>query len=84
MLETILKNDILNVISKMKTVNEIDIKAIIGLDGFVDHILHAVETREDAENYTRMKNLKDLGDRISKAARLSTSVEFVPINSKLG
>jgi hypothetical protein len=82
--ETMLKNDILNLISKMQTVNEIDIKAIMGLDGFVDHILHAVETREDAENYTRMKNLKDLGEKISKAAGLSTSVEFVPINSKLG
>jgi len=84
MLESMLKNDILNLLSKMHTVNEIDVKAIMGLDGFVDHILHAVETREDAENYTRMKSLKDLGDRISKAAGLSTSVEFVPINSKLG
>jgi hypothetical protein len=82
--ETTLKNDILNLISKIQTVNEIDVKVVMGLDGFVDHILHAVETREDAENYIRMKNLKDLGDRISKAAGLSTSVEFVPINSKLG
>lgn len=84
MLESKLKNDISNLISKLSVISEIDAKAIMGLDGFVDHILHAVETREDAENYTRMKSLKDLGDRISKAAGLSTSVEFVPINSKLG
>lgn len=84
MLESILKNDILNLISKLQAVNGIDAKAIMGLDGFVDQILHVVETREDAENYTRMKSLKDFGDKISKAAGLSTNVEFIPINSKLG
>jgi sugar/nucleoside kinase (ribokinase family) len=84
MLDSILKNDILNLISKLNPVNEIDVKAIMGFDGFVDQILHAVETRENAENYTRMKTLKDFGDKISKAAGLSTSVELVPIKSKLG
>ena len=84
MLESILKNDISNLILKLQAVNEIDVKAIMGLDGFVDQILHVVETREDAENYTRMKSLKDFGDKISNAAGLSTNVEFIPINSKLG
>lgn len=84
MLESILKDDISNLISKLQVVNEINGKAIMGLDGFVDQILHAVETRENAENYTRMKTLKDFGDKITKAAGLSTSVELVPINSKLG
>lgn len=84
MMESILKSDILNLILKLQTVSEINAKAIMGLDGFVDQILHAVETRENAEKYTRMKSLKDFGDKISKAAGLSTSVEFIPINSKLG
>jgi hypothetical protein len=84
MLESILKNDILNLISKLQSVSKIDAKAIMGLDGFVDQILHAVETRESAENYTRMKTLKDFGDKISKAAGLSTSVELVPKGAKLG
>lgn len=83
-MESILKNEILNLIPKLRVVNEINDKAIMGVDGFVDQILHAVETRENAEKYTRMKSLKDFGDKISKAAGLSTSVEFVPINSKLG
>ncbi|MDS0528514.1 hypothetical protein NNC19_22755 [Clostridium sp. SHJSY1] len=84
MLESILKSDLLKLISKLQNVNKIDVKAIMGLDGFVDQILQAVETRESAENYTRMKTLKDFGDKISKAAGLSTSVELVPIAAKLG
>lgn len=84
MLESTLKSDISNLISKLQSVSKIDAKAIMGLDGFVDQILHAVETRENAENYARMKTLKDFGDKISKAAGLSTSVELVPIADKLG
>lgn len=84
MLESNLKNNILNLISKLEVVSEINIKAIMGFDGFVDQILQVVETRENAEKYTRMKYLKDFGAKISKAAGLSTSVEFIPINSKLG
>jgi len=84
MLESNFKNNILNLISKLEVVSEIDVKAIMGVDGFVDQILHVVETRENAEKYTRMKYIKDFGDKISKAAGLSTSVEFIPINSKLG
>jgi len=84
MLEPNLKNNILNLISKLEVVSEVNVKAIMGFDGFVDQILHVVETRENAEKYTRMKYIKDFGDKISKAAGLSTSVEFIPINSKLG
>lgn len=71
-------------IETLKSIKKVDYKAIMGLDGFVDQILHAVETREDADNYTRMKTLKDFGEKVSKAAGLSTSVEFVPLKSKLG
>lgn len=79
-----LKNDITTLIGKLTKVSNKKYKALMGLDGFVDQILHVVETREDADNYTRMKTLKEFGDKISKAAGLSTSVEFVPIKSKLG
>lgn len=79
-----LKNDIANLTEKLKNFNKTQYKAVMGLDGFVDQILHAVETREDADNYTRMKTLHDFGEKVCKAAGLSTSVEFVPLKSKLG
>lgn len=79
-----LKNDITTLIEKLTKIPEEKYKAVMGLDGFVDQILHVVETREDADNYTRMKTLQEFGEKISKAAGLSTSVEFVPIKSKLG
>lgn len=79
-----LKNNINTLINSLNNIGKVNYKAIMGLDGFVDEILHAVETRDDADNYTRMKTLKDFGEKVSKAAGLSTSVEFVPIQSKLG
>ena len=68
-----LKNDITTLIGKLTKVSNKKYKALMGLDGFVDQILHVVETREDADNYTRMKTLKEFGDKISKAAGLSTN-----------
>ena len=79
-----LRNDITTLIEKLKNTPDKKCKAVMGLDGFVDQILHVVETREDAEHYTRMKTLKEFGEKVYKAAGLSTSVEFVPIQSKLG
>lgn len=61
-----------------------DIKAVIGLDGFVDQILHVVDIRENAEQYSRIATLREYGERIAKAAGLSTNVEVVPVNVKLG
>lgn len=79
-----LNQNIGTLIEKLKNIDKINYKAIMGLDGFVDQILHVVETRENADKYTRMKTLKDFGEKVSKASGLSTSVEFVPIKSKLG
>jgi hypothetical protein len=60
------------------------VKALIGLDGFVDEILHVVDTRKDTETYTRIKTLRDYGERIIRAEGLSTSVELVSLQKKLG
>lgn len=79
-----LYKDLIKLSETLENINSINCKAIMGLDGFVDQILHAVETREDADNYTRMRTLQDFGEKIYKAAGLSTSVEFVPITEKLG
>lgn len=58
--------------------------AFVGLDGFVDEITHVVDTRENAENYTRLNTITEFGERIKNAAGKSTNIEFVRQKTKLG
>jgi sugar/nucleoside kinase (ribokinase family) len=58
--------------------------SLVGLDGFVDTILHVVATRESAEKYTRLESMADFGEKISAAAGLSANFEMVQQMVKLG
>ncbi len=58
--------------------------AFVGLDGFVDEIIHAVDTRANAESYTRLETISDFGDRIKQASGKSTNIELVNQKTKLG
>ena len=58
--------------------------AFVGLDGFVDEILHVVDKRESADQYTRMANISQLAERLAGAAGQSTNVELVSQFTKLG
>lgn len=58
--------------------------AFVGLDGFVDDILHVVGKREDAERYTRLPTIAQLAERLAGAAGKSTNVELVSQLTKLG
>jgi sugar/nucleoside kinase (ribokinase family) len=58
--------------------------AFVGLDGFVDEIVHVVDKRDDAETYHRLPTIKALGDRIVGAAGKSTNIEMVIQRTKLG
>jgi hypothetical protein len=60
------------------------LSAFVGLDGFVDEIVHAVDTRQDAEHYTRLETITAFGDRIKEAAGRSTNIEMVRVQNKLG
>jgi sugar/nucleoside kinase (ribokinase family) len=60
------------------------LKAFIGLDGFVDDIVHVVDKRESAERYTRMPRMAQWGERIRAAAGKSTNIELVSQRTKLG
>ena len=51
--------------------------AFVGLDGFVDEIIHAVDTRTNSEDFTRLQMISDFGDRIKQAAGKSTNIEIV-------
>src|SRR5262245_12140349 len=58
--------------------------AFIGLDGFVDEILHVVDKRESAEKYLRLPTIAQLAERLAAAAGRSTNVELVSQLTKLG
>src|SRR6266700_3215982 len=58
--------------------------AFVGLDGFVDEILHAVDKRESAEKFSRVQTIAKFAERLAAAAGHSTNVELVSQLTKLG
>jgi len=68
----------------LKSKSGFDLKMLIGLDGFVDEIVHPVDKRQDHANYTRICTMKEFGERIVEAAGLSTNIEMVTVQTKLG
>src|ERR1051326_1910758 len=60
------------------------LSAFVGLDGFVDEILHVVDKRESAEKYLRLPTISQLASRLAAAAGRSTNVELVGQITKLG
>jgi len=60
------------------------LKAFVGLDGFVDEILHVVDKRESAEKYQRLPGIAKLAERLAGAAGKSTNIELVNQLTKLG
>jgi sugar/nucleoside kinase (ribokinase family) len=58
--------------------------AFVGLDGFVDEILHVVDKRESAEVYQRLPTIAQFAQRLAAAAGKSTNVELVTQITKLG
>jgi hypothetical protein len=59
-------------------------KVLVGLDGFVDTILHVVARRESATNYVRMTAMRGFAAKIDAAAGLSANFELVTQMVKLG
>lgn len=60
------------------------LSAFIGLDGFVDEILHVVDKRYDADRFDRIPTIRAYADRLAAAAGHSTNVELVNVMTKLG
>jgi sugar/nucleoside kinase (ribokinase family) len=61
-----------------------NLSAFIGLDGFVDEIIHVVDKRYDAERFDRVPSIASYAERLSGAAGKSTNVELVSTLTKLG
>jgi hypothetical protein len=60
------------------------LSAFVGLDGFVDEILHVVDKRENAEVFQRVPTIARLAERLAAAAGKSTNIELVNQVTKLG
>ena len=61
-----------------------NVPVVVGMDGFIDEILHLVDKRQNIEQFTRVHTLKEYGEMIVRAAGLSTNVEIVPVEIRLG
>jgi hypothetical protein len=61
-----------------------EMSAFVGLDGFVDEILHVVDRRDSADSFQRLNTISKLAERISAAAGQSTNIEIVNRVTKLG
>ncbi|HVE40039.1 MAG TPA: PfkB family carbohydrate kinase [Planctomycetota bacterium] len=73
-----------DVAKKLRKVDLSKMNALVGLDGFVDLIIDVVDKRTGHETYTRVETIGDLGGRISRAAGLSSNIELVVRQEKLG
>ncbi len=78
------RSNLLDTVEKMKGLSPTNIHSTIGFDGFIDEILHLVNKRESFDKYSRIKYIKDLGERVLKASGLSTNIEMVPVQTKIG
>ena len=54
-------------------------RAVIGLDGFVDEVVHVVDKRTGRDAYTRIETIGEYADRLAQGAGLSTNVEVAVI-----
>ncbi|MBE3576951.1 MAG: hypothetical protein IMX00_04600 [Limnochordales bacterium] len=61
-----------------------NLPVVAGLDGFVDEICDVVDKRSDPNHYTRIETIASFAQRIAGAAGLSTNIEIVPRQVKLG
>jgi hypothetical protein len=73
-----------SVAKKLKAFDASKKKVMIGLDGFVDLIIDVVDKRTGPDTHTRVETIAELGARISRAAGLSSNIELVVRQEKLG
>jgi sugar/nucleoside kinase (ribokinase family) len=59
-------------------------KFVVGFDGFVDEIIHAVATRKNNHEYERIATITEFAGRIASAAGKSANIELVPQLEKIG
>ena len=71
-------------IGRIKLIAQEKKSGLVGFDGFVDEIVHVVDKRIDEGHYERICHIEEYGERIRKSAGLSTNIEMVTVQKKLG
>jgi hypothetical protein len=51
-----------------------EMSAFVGLDGFVDEIIHVVDKRDSAEKFQRLPTIAALSTRLAAAAGKSANI----------
>lgn len=64
--------------------NPAELRAVVGLDGFVDEIVHIVKKRTGADSYSRIETIKEFSERIASFSEKSGNIEMVTKIKKLG
>jgi hypothetical protein len=64
--------------------NMADVSATFGFDGFIDEVVHVVRKRINSEKYERCDTLVEYGERLKQTSGLSSNVEIVTVDKKLG
>lgn len=59
-------------------------KAIVGCDGYIDKIIHVVKNRKNQDEFVRVPSIAEYSQTIGGMANKSGSIEFVPVETKLG
>lgn len=59
-------------------------KALVGLDGFVDEIVAVVDKRSNLNDYSPVKTILDLANKVKNAAGQSSNYELIVKQMKLG
>jgi hypothetical protein len=59
-------------------------RCVVGLDGFIDEIVHVVDTRKNNSEYARLELMSDYAKRIESYAGKSGNIEYVPQRVKIG
>lgn len=78
------KARILQVAEELRSAQDRGVRALIGFDGFVDEIADVVRTRHSPDRYERIETISEFAERIAGAAGLSTNIEYVPTQVKIG
>ena len=69
---------------KIRAFNPSKFNTLAGLDGFVDNIIDVVDKRADAMQYTRVETIGRWAIGSARAAGLSSNLELVVRQQKLG
>lgn len=59
-------------------------KVFVGFDGFVDEIIHVVDIRYHSGSYKRIPTIQAYADRIARGSGMSTNIELVSQQVKMG